>query len=125
MRGITARASHGLLAITLSGAVAGAHAQSAQHGQMLFETRCVACHSLDSNRVGPALRGVAVRPAGKAPGYSYSDAMAAATHVWNAERLKLWLTNPEGLVPGQKMNYRVDDPTDREDVVAYLVSVSH
>jgi cytochrome c len=103
---------------------AAAQAQSVARGQMLFESRCVACHSLDANRVGPALRGVVGRVAGKAPAYFYSEAMAAATHTWDRAKLKAWLTNPESVVPGQTMNYRLDLPQDRDDVVAYLASVS-
>lgn len=106
------------------GLCAEAQAQSVARGQALFESRCVACHSLDAHRVGPALRGVLGRTAGKADGYVYSTAMAAATHVWDAPRLKAWLTNPENVVPGQAMNYRLDSPEDRDDVVAYLASVS-
>jgi cytochrome c len=102
----------------------GAQAQSVARGQALFESRCVACHSLDANRVGPALRGVLGRTAGKAKDYFYSEAMTAATHVWDAPKLKAWLTNPENVVPGQAMNYRLDNADDREDVVAYLASVS-
>ena len=116
-----------LPAVLLLGLVvlcSGAHAQSVARGQALFESRCVACHSLDANRVGPALRGVVGRTAGKANGYFYSEAMAAATHVWDEPKIKAWLTNPEDVVPGQDMNYRVDIPQDREDVVAYLASVS-
>lgn len=103
---------------------ATAHAQSVSRGKLLFESRCVACHSLDEPRTGPPLRSVVGRVAGKADGFGYSDAMAAATHVWSLEKLKAWLTNPEDVVPGQGMNYRVDLPQDREDVVAYLASLS-
>ena len=106
------------------GVSAGAQAQSVTRGQALFDSRCVACHSLDANRVGPALGGVLGRTAGKADAYSYSSAMKAATHVWDVHKLKAWLTNPEALVPGQNMNYRLDLAQDRDDVVAYLVSVS-
>ena len=50
--------------------LASAHAQtgSPAKGQMIFESRCVACHSLDANRVGPALGTVVGRVAGKARG---------------------------------------------------------
>jgi cytochrome c len=99
-------------------------AEPVVRGQALFESRCVACHSLDTNRVGPALRGVVGRVAGKADDYVYSQAMAAATHVWNAPKLRAWLTNPEAVVPGQNMNYRLDTAQDRDDVVAYLATVS-
>ena len=107
------------------GALPGAvHAQSSAHGQTLFESRCVACHSLDSNRVGPALRTVYGRTAGKAAGYMYSNAMAKAQHRWDSHSLNAWLTNPENVVAGQEMNYQVDDPVDRADLVAYLKSVA-
>ncbi len=95
-----------------------------QRGQLLVESRCFACHSLDANRAGPALRGVVGRMAGKAEGYFFSEAMAAATHTWTVAGLKAWLTNPEKVVPGQEMNYYLTEAQDREDVVAYLASVS-
>lgn len=101
-----------------------APAQSLERGQALFESRCVACHSLDENRVGPALRSVLGRRAGTASGYFYSEAMVSAKHVWDRPKLKAWLTNPEDVVPGQGMNYRLELPQDREDVVAYLASLS-
>lgn len=110
-----------LLALLLP---AAAQAQSVERGQMLFESRCVACHSVDENRVGPALRGVVGRHAGRAPDYTYSTAMAAATHTWDRAKIKAWLTNPEDVVPGQAMNYRLDLSQDRDDVVAYLASLS-
>ena len=113
-----------VLLLGLLGLSAGAQAQSVARGQALFESRCVACHSLDANRVGPALRGVVGRTAGKAKDYFYSEAMAAATQVWDVPQLKAWLTNPETVVPGQDMNYRLDIAQDRDDVVAYLASVS-
>jgi cytochrome c len=31
-----------------------------------------------------------------------------------------WLTDPQGLIPGQRMNFRVALPEDRADVIAYL-----
>ena len=108
----------------LTGLSGAAQAQSVARGRALFESRCVACHSLDTNRVGPALHGVLGRVAGKAEGYSYSKAMAAATHVWDSATLKAWLTDPETVVPGQVMNYRLDAAQDREDVVAYLATQS-
>jgi len=73
--------------------LASAHAQtgSPAKGQVIFESRCVACHSLDANRVGPALGTVVGRVAGKAPDYFYSQALGAATHVWNRDKLLAWL----------------------------------
>lgn len=113
------------LSLTMAGMTA-AHAQtgSVPQGKQMFESRCIGCHSLDAHRVGPALGSVFGRAAGKAEGFDYSAALKAATHVWDAPRLKAWLTNPEALVPGQGMGYRVDLPADRNDLVAYLASLS-
>ncbi len=103
-----------------------AHAESgdAMRGRQLFESRCVGCHSLDQHRVGPALGTVAGRPAGQAPGYTYSPAMRQATHVWSGEKLRAWLTDPEALVPGQAMGYSLSQADDRLDVVAFLQSLA-
>ena len=113
------------LGFALTG-MGGAHAQSGSvpQGKQLFESRCIGCHSLDANRVGPALGTVFGRTAGKASGYDYSPALAAATQAWTVPRLKAWLTNPEALLPGQGMGYRVDSAADRDDIVAYLASLN-
>lgn len=96
---------------------------SVSNGKMIFESRCIACHSLDTNRVGPALQGVVGRVAGKAPDFAYSKALGAASHSWERDKLLAWLTDPEALVPGQGMGYSVEKADDRRDVVAYLATV--
>lgn len=93
-------------------------------GKDLYETQCTVCHSVDANKVGPAHRGVFGRKAGSAAGYSYSSAVASSSVVWNEETLARWLTDPEKFIPGQKMGVSVSDPTEREDLVAYLKSLS-
>ncbi len=114
-----------LLALALVSTLA--HAQPAldarAQGRLIFESRCVACHSLDANRVGPALGTVVGRVAGKAPDFAYSKALGSATHRWSADKLDAWLANPEAVVPGQAMGYSVPDPQDRRAVVAYLASL--
>jgi len=89
-------------------------------GKALFESRCIACHSIESHRVGPALGGVFGRRAGTAPGYDYSAALKESGQVWTAQRLDRWLTDPEALIPGQKMGYSVTVASDRADLIAYL-----
>ena len=34
--------------------------------------------------------------------------------------LDRWLADPESLIPGQRMGYRVDDARDRADLIEYL-----
>lgn len=95
-------------------------AGNAARGQELYETRCVACHSLDENRVGPMHKGLFGRKAGSVPDYDYSPVVKAAKVVWGERTLNTWLTDPESLIPGQKMGYQVPDATDRADIIAYL-----
>jgi len=95
-------------------------AADAVHGQEIYESRCVACHSPEANRVGPRHNGVLGRKAGSLPDYTYSKAVKASTVVWDEKTLDQWLTNPQAFIPGQKMNFRVTDPTDRADIIAYL-----
>lgn len=92
----------------------------AAHGRQIYESRCIACHSPDANRVGPMHRGVFGRKAGALPGYAYSKALKGADFVWNDETLDRWLANPQELVPGQKMNFKVAEAEDRADIIAYL-----
>jgi cytochrome c len=110
-----------LMAVALALAVAAdAAAADAAHGQELYESRCGGCHSLDANRVGPAHRGVYGRKAGSAPNFNYSPAVRNSNVVWEERTLNAWLTNPQALIPGQRMNFRVATVEDRADIIAYL-----
>jgi cytochrome c len=112
-----------VLMLTALMALAVPHANAdgdAAHGQQIYESRCIACHSPDANRVGPMHRGVFGRKAGSLPNYSYSKALKATDFVWNDETLDKWLTNPQAFVPGQKMNFKVAKAEDRADLIAYL-----
>ena len=109
-----------LLVAVLAFAAGAAHAADATRGKTLYESRCIGCHSIDANRVGPAHRGVFGRKAGTAKDYDYSPALRAATVVWDARSLARWLPEPERLIPGQRRGYSVPDAADRADLVEYL-----
>lgn len=110
----------GLAAAALA-ASASAHAQAdARRGQVLYDARCGACHSIDAHRVGPMHRGLIGRRAGSLPGYDYSEALARSGIVWDVATLDRWLADPQALVPGQKMGVAVADARDRADLIAYL-----
>ena len=109
-----------ILVTALALAAGTTHAADAARGKTLYETRCIACHSIDDNRVGPAHRGVFGRKAGAAQGYDYSPAVKSAAVVWDARSLDRWLADPEKLIPGQRMGYSVPDAADRADLVEYL-----
>jgi len=89
-------------------------------GRELFTTVCAECHSLDRSNVGPPLAGVVGRAAGSVAGYPYSAALAHADLVWTPETLDRWLENPQALVPGALMPYRLPDAVRRGDIIAYL-----
>lgn len=127
MARLTIRTMTGALALSVamatgSALVAGTrppHGDAAR-GADLYRAKCGACHSLDSNRVGPAHRGVAGRRAGSAPGFRYSKALASSRIVWTPANLDRWLTAPTLMVPGTSMGFRLGSPQDRADVIAYL-----
>jgi cytochrome c len=60
------------------------------------------------------------RRAGSVAGFDYSPALKASRIVWDAATLERWLTDPEALVPGQRMGYSLGDAAVRADVIAYL-----
>ena len=84
-------------------------------------TRCMACHSIDANLVGPKHRGLFGRKAGSVPGFDYSTALKNSGIVWNADTLNQWIKDPNKLVPGNRMFVRlVPDDQERADLIAYL-----
>lgn len=91
-----------------------------ERGQKLYQSRCIACHSLDENRVGPRHRGVFGRKAGSVPDYAYSKSVKTSDVVWGPESLDDFLANPGKFIPGSKMGYRLSKPQDRADVIAFL-----
>ena len=111
-------------ALLSSSAAPSASAADAAHGEEIYNSRCVACHSPDANRVGPKHRGVVGRTAGTVPDFNYSKAVKSSGVVWSEETLDKWLTNPQAFIPGQRMNFKVADPADRADVIAYLKTLA-
>ena len=94
-------------------------------GKDLFGRRCSGCHATDSNRVGPPVRGVLGRKAGTVAGFSYSDALRNSGIVWTADLLNEWLQNPEALVVGNDMEFRVPNPDERAALIAYLKTLTN
>jgi cytochrome c len=89
-------------------------------GKELFERRCSGCHSLDEDKEGPRLRGVYNRAAASVPAFQYSDALKAAHLTWDADTLDKWLTDPDQLVPGNDMAFRLVKVDERAAIIDYL-----
>jgi cytochrome c len=92
-------------------------------GMALYQERCTACHAIDSNKIGPAHRGVMGRRVGGLPGYKYSDELARSRLRWTPQTLNAWLEDPEQLVAGQRMGFQVDSPQERADLIGYLATL--
>jgi cytochrome c len=93
-------------------------------GKDVFERRCSGCHAADTSKEGPPLRGVVGRKAGTAASFQYSDALRASGITWNEALLRKWLENPDAMVKGTDMEFRVAKPEERDAVVAYLKSLT-
>jgi cytochrome c len=95
-------------------------------GEVRFQD-CAACHKLEAgiNNVGPSLHGILTRKAGELPDFRYSPALKRSGIVWTLETLDAFLTNPQALVPGNRMPYAgMADTGNRADLIAYLLKAS-
>jgi len=93
-------------------------------GRDAFDKRCAGCHTLNKIKIGPPLRGVYGRIAGKDPQFIYSDAVKATPVEWSEATLDRWLTDTESVIPGNDMAFRLNDPAERANIIAYLRQLS-
>jgi cytochrome c len=108
------------LALSLAAAPAASAGGDPARGEQLY-ARCLACHALEYDRVGPRHCGLLGRRAGSVPGFDYSAAMKKSGIVWTPKALDRFLAAPLELVPGTTMTYAgVVDPKERADLIAYL-----
>lgn len=119
MRRLGMAGTAAILAASLAHAV-----PDAARGEQLY-VRCMGCHAVASDRVGPRHCGLFGRLAGSVPSFDYSPAMKKSGIVWNEKTLDQFLAKPLTMVPGSTMTYDgVADPGDRADLIAYLKRVN-
>ena len=107
-------------ALAFAASVPARAAPDAQRGEHIYG-RCLACHALAYDRVGPRHCGLFGRAAGSVPGFRYSSAMQKSKIVWNERTLDRFLAKPLRMVPGTSMTYDgVSDPDERADLIAFL-----
>jgi cytochrome c len=92
----------------------------AARGKMVFEKRCTGCHALEGSREGPPLANVFGRKAGSVAGFEYSAGLKNLGLTWNDTTLEKWLTDPDMMVPDNKMGVSVPKIQERLDIVAYF-----
>ncbi len=98
-----------------------------KRGAQVFQA-CMACHSVQPGEhlTGPSLAHIWKRKAGTVEGFlRYSDALKHAEVAWTESTLDKWLASPEQFIGGTSMTFPgVRESKDRQDVIAYLRSVS-
>src|SRR6266849_6088245 len=116
--------------ILIAGLVVGLEARAtgdAARGVKVFQA-CVACHSVQpgEHMTGPSLAHIWNRKAGTIEDFlRYSDAMKKVNVVWDDANLSKWLANPQRFLPETSMSFAgMREEKDRQDVIAYLKSVS-
>ena len=93
-------------------------------GKLVFR-KCQACHSLDvgKNGLGPSLAGIVGNKSGSAPSFNYSPAMKGSNLTWDVATLNTYLSDPQKLVPGNKMPFPgLKTENERNAVIAYLAA---
>ena len=108
--------------LSLATGVANA-AGDAVAGKGVF-ARCAACHVATKgggNGLGPNLFGVVGRKAATVANFSYSGALKSSGITWTPDKLKIWVSGPQKLVPGTKMAFGgISSAHQIDDLVAYL-----
>ena len=115
------------LALAIVGGTTISYAEGdATRGEKKFAD-CAACHSLQEgvNNMGPSLHGLFNRKAGSLAYFRYSPAMKRSGIVWTAQTLDEFLTEPQKLVPANRMPYGgISEPAERADLIAYLTQAA-
>jgi cytochrome c len=95
-------------------------------GQRDFATHGAICHAIapGENKIGPSLADVLDWPSGSIAGFTYSAALKSAHLTWDNATLDKWLQNPSSLVHGTNMFVNLPNGNDRQDVIAYLNTLS-
>ena len=93
-------------------------------GQVAYNNACRTCHSFkpDDNRLGPTLHGIIGRKAGSIEGFAFSPSMKASGITWDEANLDKFITDPNAVVSGNKMQPfgGVAEASERTKIVNYL-----
>jgi cytochrome c len=126
MIGSGAKAMACAIAVLVIGSSIGLAAGDPTAGQHVFAVRCGVCHATEPgvNKIGPSLKGVFGRKSGSETGFDYSSALKAAAITWDEQTLDQFIKNPGDDVHGTKMVVSLPDSNDRQNVIAYLKTLT-
>lgn len=85
-------------------------------------SNCMVCHDLSGteNRVGPHLSGLFGRKAGSVRGFAFTEAMKSSDFVWQEDRLREFLRDPQGVVSGTSMAISAPSDGEIDEIVGYF-----
>lgn len=93
-------------------------------GRAVFARACQSCHAVvESNGIGPHLKGIVGREVGSTEGYPYSGALAESTGRWSERLMRSYLLDPQSTFPGTTMVAPGLGDGQIDDVIAYLSSI--
>lgn len=124
--GIVPLAGAVLFALTCSPVLAQGDAAA---GEKVFK-KCQACHALEAgkHKTGPSLHNVIGSKAGGTDFKRYKG-LVGVDFTWDEAKLDEYLENPSAFVKNNTPNkrsgmaFKLKDPQDRADVIAYLKSL--
>ena len=103
---------------------AAAAQEESDDGKVSFNNACRTCHSFkaDDNRLGPTLHGIVGRKAGSIEGFAFSPSMKASGVTWDEATLDKFISSPEQVVSGNKMQPfgGIADAGERKKIIDYL-----
>ncbi len=118
------------LSLALTAGTTPGHAEgNVTAGKDTFDANCEGCHSVEKggpDKIGPNLFGLFGATAGqRAVSFRHSTEMKKSGIVWSEETLDRFLENPQEIVPVTTMPFiGFPKKTDRDNVIAYLKSVT-
>jgi cytochrome c2 len=94
-------------------------------GRKLYEMRCLSCHgdAKTKGTLGPSLIGIIGRKAGTGPDGTISRPLSESRITWDEASLDTYLAAPSEKVHGTIMPVGVNNPQERQDLIAYIKSM--
>ena len=119
------------VALALAGLIGAAYAGEAAQGEPasgedVYELRCRTCHGATApadSPIGSSLVGVIGTRAGTEASGVHSRAVIESGIVWDRDKLRRYLSNPQSAIPGTIMSESVPNPDQLERLLDFLESL--